>query len=501
MTALGRALIVDDERFFREAIRDALTAADIDCDTAANGEEALRLAAAAGVGAVVLDLGLPGLGGIEVLRRLRAEHPTTRVVVVAAQPEQRDVLEALRLGACDYLAKPLHDEELVLSLRRALEAHAVESSWCSLRGRLRLLEARLAEIGVFARDTGPEERADVLAAPVAEAVAQTLGAGRTSLMLLDAGVGELRVAGATGHELRPDEMDRVRVGEGVAGRVLAANEALAVEDAQQDRRFRDCAVPSRYRTASFVLAPIQGPAHPVGVLCATDRADPPVFGEDDLTLLRLLALGVGPLLALPQKAGPPPAQAPGEAGPGPSLDGGGVDAELAREVCEAVTAEVQPDRLYAAALEPVARILPAAPVSLYLFDPESGELALEAQHETGVGDRARLARGRGLTAGVAESGWLVASDRPEGDPRFDPAVDTPEDGVPGPFLCVPLRLRGKVLGVLRAFPRDGASASPRTAELLGAAFSAAVRTVLLYRSLLDSVDEVAEARRALRDRG
>jgi hypothetical protein len=65
----------------------------------------------------------------------------------------------------------------------------------------------------------------------------------------------------------------------------------------------------------------------------------------------------------------------------------------------------------------------------------------------------------------------------------------------GPLLAVPLRLRGKVLGVARAFPKDPQAASARTGEVVAAALSAAVRNVLLYRSLLESIDDVARARR------
>jgi GAF domain-containing protein len=89
----------------------------------------------------------------------------------------------------------------------------------------------------------------------------------------------------------------------------------------------------------------------------------------------------------------------------------------------------------------------------------------------------------------------VATDHPERDPRFDPEIDTAADGEPRPLLCVPLRLRGKVLGVFRGFPAPGADDFARTGEILGAALSAAVRNVLLYRSLLESIDEVADARR------
>ena len=75
------------------------------------------------------------------------------------------------------------------------------------------------------------------------------------------------------------------------------------------------------------------------------------------------------------------------------------------------------------------------------------------------------------------------------------AVDTALDGEPRPFLCVPLKLRGKTVGLFRAFPEDRARASARTAEMIGAVLSAAVRSVLLYRSLLATIDDIAVARR------
>jgi hypothetical protein len=150
-------------------------------------------------------------------------------------------------------------------------------------------------------------------------------------------------------------------------------------------------------------------------------------------------------------------------------------------------------------LRPVARTLSAAPVSLYLIDNATGELRLEGQcDDSGRGDRKSLPRQRGLTALVLQTGRVVATDRPQSDPRFDPDVDTPEHAVAGPLLCVPLSWRGKVLGVVRAFPPSGATVSARTGEVLAAVLSAAVRNVFLYRSLLESIEDLAEARREAR---
>jgi hypothetical protein len=77
-------------------------------------------------------------------------------------------------------------------------------------------------------------------------------------------------------------------------------------------------------------------------------------------------------------------------------------------------------------------------------------------------------------------------------------VDTPADGQAAPLLCLPLRLRGKTVGVARAFFEPGSDVPARTGEVLSAALSAAVRNVLLYRSLVETIDEMAEARKAAR---
>jgi len=258
------------------------------------------------------------------------------------------------------------------------------------------------------------------------------------------------------------------------------------------------------------VTPIAGDGRPLGVLCATDREDGAPFGAEDLALLRLLALHVGQILA------ERPEQPPLDRAPEASLEDsasditqplpydapdGSDDAELARTICDALTNEVEPNRLIGAVLWAVAQALPAAPVALHLIENKTGTLRLEGQVEgAGPADRESFDRTRGLTGMVLQTGHLVATDYPDKDPRFDLEVDTPADGSIRPLLCVPVQMRGKVLGVMRAFPSGGAPASARTGEVLAAAISAAVRNLLLYRSLLESIDEVARVRRGHRDR-
>ncbi len=505
--AVNRVLVVVEERFFSEAICNALAGASIASATADREAEALVLARQPGVGVVIIDIGAPGTGGVDLLRKLRAQRPGLRVIVLATHTDQDLVVEALRLGACDYLAKPLHDEELALAVRRALESFGMQASWESLRSRLIALDTRLADL-TLARETDASD--SELADRAAKAVAEVLGASRTSLMLLDSDSSELRVVAATGVALEPSQMDPVKVGGEVAGAVLSRGEPLVVSDVAADARFSHRVAESRYRSGSFAVAPLHGGGRSLGVLCATDRRNGGSFGAEDVSLLRILALQIGSLIHSSRSGGETPsakAQSSGElewtaeaaeAAIGVTADrvGDTDDVELARSICDALTTEIEPDRLIHAALSAVATRVPAAPVSLYLVDSNSRELILEGQFEGAENaDRERLPADVGLTGTVFQTGRLVASNCPDRDPRFRPEVDTSEGGSVRPLLCVPVRLRGKIMGVLRVFHAEGAHASARTGEVLTAAISAAVRNVLMYRSLLVSVDEVAKARR------
>jgi DNA-binding response OmpR family regulator len=493
-----RVLVVDDERFFREAIRDALSQAGYECETAATGAEALKAAEDPALGAVVLDIRLPDMSGLDVLRRLRAERPRLRVITLSATTDQEVVLEALRLEAQDYLVKPLHDEELVLSVRRALQVFELESRLASLRTRLRALQEALGGLAVEAANGTPEERRRRLAEGAAEAAAEMLDAQKTSVMLLDGAGGVLRVVAVTGRDLSPEEMDPVPVGESVAGLAVRGGEPVFANDVASDVRFAGRDHGERYASRSFAVMPL-GAERPLGAICATDRVGGAPFAEEDLALLRILALQLGQWLAAPEATAParPAARAGGDPAraSGDEAARGAADAELARRICDAIISEIEPARILDASLRPVAELLGAAPVALYLLDPITGELALESQVLGDTrGDRQRLSRNRGLTATVLQTGGLVATDHPEADPRFDPDMDTPEGGAIRPLLCVPLRLRGKAFGVVRAFPREDGVASARSGEILSAALSAAIRNVLLYRSLLESIDEVAKVR-------
>jgi two-component system KDP operon response regulator KdpE len=118
-----RVLVVDDERPIRRFLRTALAAADMEVAEAASGEEGLTAAAAFRPDVIVLDLGLPDLDGVEVIRRLR-EWSRQPIVVLSVRDREDDKVEALDAGADDYLTKPFGVGELLARIRAALRRAA-----------------------------------------------------------------------------------------------------------------------------------------------------------------------------------------------------------------------------------------------------------------------------------------------------------------------------------------------------------------------------------------
>jgi two-component system KDP operon response regulator KdpE len=112
-------LVVDDEPQVRRFLRASLPHQGYRLVEATTGEEALREASTRGPDAILLDLGLPDLDGVEVTRRLR-EWSAVPIVVLSARGQERDKIEALDAGADDYLTKPFGIGELLARLRVAL---------------------------------------------------------------------------------------------------------------------------------------------------------------------------------------------------------------------------------------------------------------------------------------------------------------------------------------------------------------------------------------------
>jgi DNA-binding NtrC family response regulator len=108
----GSILIVDDEHNIRLTLSRALEALKVDIDTAASGEEALAKLKEKKFTLILLDLRMPGMTGMEVLRKLRETRPEIRVIIMTAYGTIESAVEAMKLGAVDFIQKPFVPAEI-----------------------------------------------------------------------------------------------------------------------------------------------------------------------------------------------------------------------------------------------------------------------------------------------------------------------------------------------------------------------------------------------------
>ena len=115
-----RVLVVEDEAALRDSLKERLAAAGFSVDVARDGNEGLFAGSEYPLDVAIVDLGLPGVPGLEVIRRLRAAGKTYPILILTARDNWQDKVEGLQAGADDYVAKPFHFEEVLARVQALL---------------------------------------------------------------------------------------------------------------------------------------------------------------------------------------------------------------------------------------------------------------------------------------------------------------------------------------------------------------------------------------------
>lgn len=122
-----KVLLVDDEEEFVKTLSERLQLRDVDSDTAFDGEQAIESVSEDEPDVLVLDLKMPGLHGLDVLRWMKQFHPAIQVIILTGHGTERDEEKARELGAFDYLKKPVETERLVQKIKTAYKANFEDS--------------------------------------------------------------------------------------------------------------------------------------------------------------------------------------------------------------------------------------------------------------------------------------------------------------------------------------------------------------------------------------
>lgn len=146
-----RVLIIEDEPPLRAQLRSGLESQGYRVDDSGNGRDGFYLATEYPFDAAIVDLGLPGLSGIEIIRALRQQGKTLPILILTARGRWQDKVEGLEAGADDYLAKPFQMEELQARLK-ALLRRAAGSAGQILRGGPVSIDLAAQKVSVAGRE-------------------------------------------------------------------------------------------------------------------------------------------------------------------------------------------------------------------------------------------------------------------------------------------------------------------------------------------------------------
>src|SRR3989475_13078184 len=117
-------LVVDDDRSVRSYLSDFLTSCGYSIECAESGDQAVaRLSAGYVPSLIILDIVMPGINGIEVLESVKKINPSIPVIILSAAGQTKTVVEAMKMGAADFLVKPFEEQELELAIQNVLKKH------------------------------------------------------------------------------------------------------------------------------------------------------------------------------------------------------------------------------------------------------------------------------------------------------------------------------------------------------------------------------------------
>lgn len=285
-------LVVDDEIEIWKICQRALEHQGYMVQTAENGEEALRLLDCVVFDLALVDLRMPRIDGVELLRRIKHSHPQTEVIIITAETTIESAIETLQMGAFDYITKPFNLTEIFAAIRRALEYAHLKRSEAVFRETTYLYQ--------LSQELAHSSSKDAVLNFILERAASTLKADAGSILTIAPETQSLKLVSFFGNTIKNLE-NELRVGERVAGWVAQNQRPLLIKDLNDHPQFRDLS--ARDEIASSVIVPMTKHDTLLGVICLNRLvgATPYQFTQRDIDSLQIFAAHAALVLALQQQ--------------------------------------------------------------------------------------------------------------------------------------------------------------------------------------------------------
>ncbi len=291
----GTVLIVDDDANLTFILRAHLNNANFNVHVCHDGAEACAFAMEHRPDVILLDVGLPGMDGLDVTRTLRADPRTqkTPIILLTGRSKRDDVVLGLDAGAQDYVTKPFDMEELTARVRSMHKLSCAHREIDELNGRLttevRQKTAQLEMLYTFVRELNRAQSAERVYDLIIETVQRATGCRRVSIMRYDPLIGKLVCKRALGMDPQVAERVSVDATSGIAGQVFTTGRTVLAQtmgmEATGERQYASDNFLSTPLVSTYMMSGEQR----LGVLNVTDKPDGAPFTPDETEALCSIA--------------------------------------------------------------------------------------------------------------------------------------------------------------------------------------------------------------------
>ncbi len=486
MTNRDQILIVDDSPEMPHLLDACLRPLGYDTAAIGNGRQGLEMLETGEFSVAILDLMLPDLNGMEILRRIRQQRPEIEIIMLTGHASLETAIEALRLGAYDYVTKPFRVDAIRSAVKRAMEKQR--------------LAARLAAVQDLSREMTLSLDVKQVAETVLDFVGRVLKFQNCGLLLIDEEHDELYrlAARGTGQEIAP----RLSLSgeKGITVAVARSGEPLYVPDVREDPRY--VAVGAECR--SELAAPLEINGRVIGVL-NVEGAEADAFSPDDARSLSALAAQAAAAIERARLFERAQQEILERKQAEEALQRRTRELELLNRTGQTLTSSLDLDRVLITLLEEVRHLLNVALCSVWLTDAETDGLvcrqAIGPQPDVLRGWR--LAPGEGFVGQAALNGKTIIVPDAWADERHFKGIDQQTGLALRSILSIPLQVKQDVIGVLQIADVEAGrfkSTDLGLMEPLAATAAIAIEHARLYEQAQQEITERKRAEEALRRR-
>jgi len=277
--------VIDDEKVIRDLLKRSFDFWGYSCQTACDGQDALEQINKDGFfNLLITDLKMPNLGGMDVLKEIKKINPYIEVIVLTGYPTVESAIEALKIGASDYLAKPFDLDDMKLTVAKCLERQKFNIRHIALSEMMSLFEV--------SRTISATTGFDLLLDRILDSALEVTKAEHGSLLLLDEKTNQLRIKAARGLSREVIDSTIINVGEGISGTVVKEGKPLTGHIEEFSRLNKDPSLQYESKISSeptFASIPLESQKKVLGVINVSDKISGESFTEREQTLLSILA--------------------------------------------------------------------------------------------------------------------------------------------------------------------------------------------------------------------